>query len=38
VTGSFAGGCYGAAVVAGLGAVVVMAFPQPLRLKRAPSP
>jgi MFS family permease len=38
LTGSFAGGCYGAAAVAGLGAVVAMAFPQPLRPKRAPSP
>lgn len=38
VTGSFAWGCYGAAVVSGLGAVVALAFPQALRLKRAPSP
>ncbi len=30
VTGSFAGGCYGAAVMAALGAAVAMAYPSPL--------
>ncbi len=34
LTGSFAGGCYGAAAVAGLGAVAAMAFPEALRPKR----
>lgn len=38
VTGSFAGGCYGAAAAAGLGAAAALAFPQALRTKRAPSP
>ena len=33
VTGSFAWGCYGAAVVAGLGAIVAMAFPPAWRLR-----
>lgn len=37
LTGSFAWGCYGAAVVAGLGAVVAMAFPPAWRLKLRPS-
>lgn len=37
LTGSFAWGCYGAAVVAGLGAVVAMAFPPAWRLKLCPS-
>jgi MFS family permease len=36
-TGSFAGGCYGAAVVAGLGAATAMTFPPAFRLKRGPS-
>lgn len=38
VTGSFAGGCYGAAVVAGLGAVVAMAIPPAFRLRLAAPP
>ena len=33
VTGSFAWGCYGAAVVAGLGAIVALAFPPAWRLR-----
>lgn len=37
VTGSFAGGCYGAAVVAGLGAATAMTFPPAFRLKLGPS-
>ena len=37
VTGSFAWGCYGAAAVAGLGAVVAMAFPPAWHLRLAPS-
>lgn len=36
-TGSFAWGCYGAAVVAGLGAVVAMSFPPAFRMRLAPS-
>ncbi len=37
VTGSFAWGCYGAAVVAGLGAIVAMAFPPAFCLRLDPS-
>ncbi len=37
VTGSFAWGCYGSAAVAGLGAVVAMAFPPAWRLRPASS-
>jgi MFS family permease len=37
VTGSFAWGCYGAAVAAGLGAIVALAFPPAWRLRRGPS-
>jgi MFS family permease len=33
LTGSFAGGCYGAAILAGLGALVALAYPPAFRLR-----
>lgn len=36
VTGSFAGGCFGAAAVAGLGALVALAYPPAFRVRLRP--